>query len=145
MKNIMKGNNKGFSMVELIIVIAIVAVLVGLIATQLIKYMEKSKVSSDEQTLNAIYKAVTYAALDPGVLKDPDSKALIDYMVTHQVALEDIETSYSTTAFYTEVLDTLRWDDLSKATYLSQFKSAHASDSTIYMQYKGSVVNPMAM
>ena len=43
MKNIMKGNNKGFSMVELIIVIAIVAVLVGLIATQLIKYMEKSK------------------------------------------------------------------------------------------------------
>ena len=36
-------NNKGFSLVELIVVIAIMAVLVGVLAPQLIKYVEKSK------------------------------------------------------------------------------------------------------
>ena len=35
-------NNKGFSLVELIVVIAIMAVLVGVLAPQLMKYVEKS-------------------------------------------------------------------------------------------------------
>ena len=38
--------NKGFSLVELIIVIAIMAVLVGVLAPQYIKYVEKSRVSA---------------------------------------------------------------------------------------------------
>lgn len=40
-------NNKGFSLVELIIVIAIMAVLVGLLAPQYLKYVSNSKVSTD--------------------------------------------------------------------------------------------------
>ncbi len=35
--------NKGFSLVELIIVIAIMAVLVGVLAPQFIKYVEQSR------------------------------------------------------------------------------------------------------
>ena len=40
-------NNKGFSLVELIIVIAIMAVLVGILAPQYLKYVSNSKVSTD--------------------------------------------------------------------------------------------------
>lgn len=40
-------NNKGFSLVELIIVIAIMAVLVGILAPQYLKYVNNSKVSTD--------------------------------------------------------------------------------------------------
>ena len=40
-------NNKGFSLVELIIVIAIMAVLIGLLAPQFIKYVQRSKYSTD--------------------------------------------------------------------------------------------------
>lgn len=42
-----KTNNKGFSLIELIIVIAIMAVLVAIIAPNLTKYLGKSKSSTD--------------------------------------------------------------------------------------------------
>ena len=42
-----KLNNKGFSLVELIIVIAIMAVLIGLLAPQFIKYVQRSRYSTD--------------------------------------------------------------------------------------------------
>ena len=54
----MKENNKGFSLVELIIVIAIMAVLVGVLAPQFIKYVESSKQSTDIQNAAEIRAAV---------------------------------------------------------------------------------------
>lgn len=47
-------NNKGFSLVELIVVIAIMAVLVGVLAPQLIKYVEKSREATDIQNADSI-------------------------------------------------------------------------------------------
>ncbi len=59
--------NKGFSLVELIIVIAIMAILVGVMAPQLIKYIEKSKVSADTQSADSVHTAIVTALLDPEV------------------------------------------------------------------------------
>ena len=41
-----KTNNKGFSLVELIIVVAIMAILIGVLAPQYIKYVEKSSIEA---------------------------------------------------------------------------------------------------
>lgn len=49
--------NKGFSLVELIIVIAIMAVLVGVLAPLFIKYVEQSRRSRDIQTADQIREA----------------------------------------------------------------------------------------
>lgn len=50
--------NKGFSLVELIVVIAIMAVLVGVLAPTLIKNVEKSRESTDVQNLDSMRGAV---------------------------------------------------------------------------------------
>ncbi len=58
-----KNANKGFSLVELIIVIAIMAVLVGVLAPQFIKQVEKSRESTDLQNIEEYKTAVeTYVA-----------------------------------------------------------------------------------
>ncbi len=59
--------NKGFSLVELIIVIAIMAVLVGVLAPQYVKYLNKSKISADTQLADSIHSAITNTMLDPAV------------------------------------------------------------------------------
>ena len=59
--------NKGFSLVELIIVIAILAILVGVMAPNLLKYVEQSKVSADTQVADSVRTAIMTAMLDPSV------------------------------------------------------------------------------
>ena len=49
-----KTNNKGFSLIELIIVIAIMAVLVAIIAPNLTKYLGKSKKNTDTKNKDEI-------------------------------------------------------------------------------------------
>lgn len=53
-----KMNNKGFSLVELIVVIAIMAVLVGVLAPQFIKYVESSRRSTDVSNAQNIQSAI---------------------------------------------------------------------------------------
>lgn len=56
--------NKGFSLVELIVVIAIMAVLVGVLAPTLIRNVENSRKSKDEQNLDTIKEAIQVTLQD---------------------------------------------------------------------------------
>ena len=60
-----KMNNKGFSLVELIIVIAIMAILVVVLAPQYLKYVEKSRNSTDLQSATEFKDACEIWAADP--------------------------------------------------------------------------------
>lgn len=63
-------NNKGFSLVELIIVIAIMAILIGVLAPQYLKFVERSRKSTDKQNVDEIIRAVEIYAADTEVASD---------------------------------------------------------------------------
>ena len=63
----MKKNNKGFSLVELIIVIAIMAVLIGLLAPQYLRFVNRAKVNTDLQNATQIADAVNGTIADEGM------------------------------------------------------------------------------
>lgn len=65
MKNEMKKkNNKGFSLVELIVVIAIMAVLMVVLAPAMLRYVEKTRVQKDESAVSEVIRAVELAAAE---------------------------------------------------------------------------------
>ncbi len=64
MKNEKKMNNKGFSLVELIIVIAIMAVLIAVLAPQYMRYVERGRAASDRDNVQAIVSALQVHAVD---------------------------------------------------------------------------------
>lgn len=74
-----KLGNKGFSLVELIVVIAIMAVLVGVLAPTLIKNVEKSRESTDLQNLDSLRGAVTTALANESVASETGSGYTFTY------------------------------------------------------------------
>lgn len=58
-------NDKGFSLVELIIVIAIMAILIVVLAPQYLKYVERSRNSTDLQNATTMKTAIETYAADP--------------------------------------------------------------------------------
>ncbi|MGN0345900.1 MAG: Tfp pilus assembly protein FimT/FimU [Lachnospiraceae bacterium] len=97
------SRNKGFSLVELIIVIAIMAILVGVIAPQLIKWIEKSNVSSDIQLCDAVHTAFTATLTDPAILNDTAdtyTQAYCSYFTTPNFASKIAAgSSYAASSF----------------------------------------------
>lgn len=59
-----KKNNKGFTLIELIVVIAIIAVLAAILAPQYLRYVEKSRIASDEQYAGELRNAVKTSCAD---------------------------------------------------------------------------------
>ncbi len=85
-----KLNNKGFSLVELIIVIAIMAILVGVVGTQVIPYLENSRKAKDQQVLSAWNTAAMSAYSNAAAKVD----ANCDYTLT--ITLNDTSTTLAT-------------------------------------------------
>ena len=88
-------NNKGFSLMELIIVVAIMAVLIGVLAPQYLKYVEKSRQSADLQGIDTLVSAVEiYSAgtVVEGTLKCADGKVTTTGNVGEALTDAGIET-----------------------------------------------------
>lgn len=61
MKLFQKKNNKGFSLVELIVVVAIMAVLLGVLVPTLVRHIESSRLSKDKKNLDELRVAMEVA------------------------------------------------------------------------------------
>ena len=70
-----KMNDKGFSLVELIIVIAIMAVLVVVLAPQYLKYVERSRNATDLQNATEIVTALQVYGSETGHLASSHNRS----------------------------------------------------------------------
>lgn len=61
MKKLTKKNNKGFSLVELIVVVLIMAIIAVALAPQVTKWVEKSRHATDAQNYDTIISALQIA------------------------------------------------------------------------------------
>lgn len=74
-----KLGNKGFSLVELIVVIAIMAILTVVIAPQFMRYIEKSRESVDVQTIDSVKSALQAALADEDAWDSIKTDVYIDF------------------------------------------------------------------
>lgn len=72
MQKYLSGSNEGFSLVELIIVIAIMAILVGVVALAVIPNLERSRESKDLTTLDNVASALATAVANAGASASAD-------------------------------------------------------------------------
>ncbi|MDO5156091.1 MAG: prepilin-type N-terminal cleavage/methylation domain-containing protein [Eubacteriales bacterium] len=78
----MKKSNKGFSLVELIIVIAIMAILAGALAPALMKYINKTRLASDISAGQTVAKAVQAAMSNETAFNEMKSTFTCSYTAT---------------------------------------------------------------
>jgi len=66
-----KRDDKGFSLIELIIVITIMAILTALLAPQLLRYVEQSRQARDRANVDTVYHAFQIACTSESVTITP--------------------------------------------------------------------------
>lgn len=130
MKKTAKKNNSGFSLIELIIVIAIMAILVAVMVPMLVKYVEKTNVSSDYQLADSVRQAFVCATTDARVISDPASEPFFDKLEDSAGMNIDIDSSFSTsTCIMKQSVDEILGRPLN--TLVGEMRSAHAGDTHV--------------
>ncbi len=101
-------NNKGFTLVELIIVIAIIAVLAAVLAPQYLRYVERARQSNDLQVATSIMRATTAAIADPRVGVASNENVT----VTWDTGQDPATISSSNSGVEAEIAATMGWTDV---------------------------------
>lgn len=89
-----ENKNKGFTLVELVIVVAILAILVGILAPQYTKYVEKSRKTADLHNLDNVVNAIKVAVSDGEYKLGSSNKSKSRYIIV----IGTVHTDSSTTA-----------------------------------------------
>ena len=74
-----KTNNKGFSLVELIVVVAIMAVLMVVVAPSTLRYVERTRLQKDNSAIAEVANAIKIAMADETINTAVGSSATVQF------------------------------------------------------------------
>ena len=118
-----RKNNKGFSLVELIVVVAIMAVLVGILAPAYLKYVENSRISKDETNAEEFCHAVEVAITDETIYQGISFTNTTDpIVITITDAADGANSTFSVSGGTCAALITEVQDSVGEALHLTSKK-----------------------
>ncbi|MCQ2521304.1 MAG: prepilin-type N-terminal cleavage/methylation domain-containing protein [Lachnospiraceae bacterium] len=142
------ANNNGFSLVELIIVIAIMAILVGILAPNVLRQLEKAKVSNDLETLSTICASIEYGLTDQAIMNDPASQALANYIDTTTTPIPITifsQPTYASCELVNYIKEASKIGDFTQNGIMDRIKSRTTANSMVYFCRRGTAINPIVM
>ena len=129
-------NNKGFSLVELIVTIAIMAVLVGVIAPQFIRYIEKTREASDVQNFDGLKETVETYYADKQI--EPERWTVVQDGTSKNTIISDM-TPLTEAGINSVVLKSSKWRGV-KLVYTSVTNTWEVDGSAEWFNADGSLV-----
>ena len=135
-----KKDNKGFTLVELVIVVAILAILVGILAPQYTKYVERSRKAADASNLDNLVTAVKVAAADANadVIYTTDVKYTIEIKPSGTTLTPEKATTNKTEKL-TTALNEYAGDAWQKTTLKSKSWDGNSIKADITIKSNGAV------
>ena len=106
-----KNNRKGFTIVELVIVIAVIAILAGVLIPTFAGIINKAKESAALQEAQNIYKEVYALDISDGAVDYKDGKTDDDGILPADLELTDVTFTYDAPAEGKTVFFTCEVDD----------------------------------
>lgn len=120
----LSGEREGFSLVELIIVIAIMAILIGIVALAVIPYLEKSRVGKDQQTVDTVYSAFQSAIADQKIT------GAVDLEIKDGSCAGSLASNTNFVTFMAKALNASSASDIGDGT-AKKLESANAKNNSI--------------
>lgn len=130
----LSGDKEGFSLVELIIVIAIMAILIAVVALAVIPYLEKSRVGKDQQAIDTVYNAFQSCVADQKITKDLTVEIPNGAAATATVSAGETATSATVLKFMADALGGTGAGDIHSTTS-DKLESADAKGEKIVCKY----------
>lgn len=137
----MKKDNKGFSLVELIVVIAIMVVLVAVLGSTILGYVEKSKYSKDIQALDSVKTAVSTYVADPKCNYANDTEYTLMQLMSGTYNSADMDPSGVIAATLAEVFNITKDTTTGKVTAATFNASSTAFKGHTAADIKITIVN----